>query len=143
MDWESSYTESQSTNTAESLETSSQIESISSVLTSSSEILQFPLTPTTLTSQKSCQTEECTETVVIDQKMYEELVSKSAAAFDLKEEISMLRNKCFDLFGEEGNPEMDPNKFESICKEAGAETEYFNLFSIPSVLKECLIAVGH
>eukprot|EP00794_Sanderia_malayensis_P004307 gene4307-4877_t len=77
------------------------------IYTSSSQIVPPPLPDIfqAETTEKSCQTEA---TVTISQELYDDLVSKSSAAFDLKEEILRVRQRCTDLFGDEGNPEMDP-----------------------------------
>eukprot|EP00794_Sanderia_malayensis_P004178 gene4178-4734_t len=120
MEWESSYTDTES-------QTSSQ-NSASTIFTSSSQIVPPPLPDIfqAETTEKSCQTEA---TVTISQELYDDLVSKSSAAFDLKEEILRVRQRCTDLFGDEGNPEMDPKKFEIICQEAGANKIFPFIFN--------------
>ena len=112
MEWESSYTETEETATASQLDNSS-----STIFTSSSQTLHFPSPSYIETKDRSCQTDAA---ITISQELYDELVLKSSAAFDLNDEITKVRMKCTDLFGEEGNPEMDPKKFELICQDAGA-----------------------
>ena len=84
MEWKSSY------NDTESCETSSQAESPSSTIyTSSSQVIQFP-SMSAETVEKSCQTEN--QTITISQEQYDDLVSKCSAVFDLKEEIMKVKH---------------------------------------------------
>ncbi len=39
------------------------------------------------------------------------------------------------MFGEDGTPEMDPEKFETLCHDAGAK-KFLVLFQMPSVWKK-------
>ena len=38
-----------------------------------------------------------------------------------KDEITKIRSKCIELYGDEGSPEMDPSKFGKICNDADAQ----------------------
>ena len=115
MEWESSNAYSEDTN---STQDPGQHSSISLKTDQSSQIAQLPSSPPNQTTETSCQTED---TVVLTQEMYDELVFRSAAAFDLKDQILKVRQRCTELFGDEGSPEMDPKKFEIICQQAGAD----------------------
>ena len=50
------------------------------------------------------------------------------STFDIREELSILRRKCAGLYGENGNPEMEPMEFETLCQEAGANSIYFRSY---------------
>ena len=50
------------------------------------------------------------------------------STFDIREELSLLRRKCAGLYGENGNPEMEPMEFETLCQEAGAKNIFQYIF---------------
>ena len=75
--------------------------------------------------------------VIIQKDNYEKLVIEASKNFNLQEEIAKVRLKCTELFGDNGSPEMDPTKFESICKDAGAKN-VFPFFIMHYVLDNLL-----
>ena len=64
--------------------------------------------------------------IVLDRVEYQNLLLKAAnVPFDMKSEVQKLSQKCYHLFENSAQPEMNPDKMEQICQEAGA----INLFS--------------
>eukprot|EP00794_Sanderia_malayensis_P020709 gene20709-22741_t len=98
MEWESSYAETQNT------------EEEQHDIACQTEKLAF--------ADKSCQTKN--DDIVIDLQLYNDLLEKSSAAINLRDEIENVKQKCTDLFGHDGTPEMNPEKFEKMCEDAGA-----------------------
>ena len=77
-----------------------------------------------MSASVECQTDDIT---VLSKDEYEALVHKAAQKFDLKDDLEKL--KTFILAYDVQPPEMDPDHFQEICKQAGAE----NLF--PTLLR--------
>lgn len=64
--------------------------------------------------------------IVLGRVEYQDLLVKAAnVPFDMRSEVTKLSQKCYQLFGNSAQPEMNPDKMEKICLEAGA----INLFS--------------
>ena len=73
------------------------------------------------TKEESCQTENSIcNSVILGTSEYQKLIKDASVHFNLQGEITKIRAKCTELFGEDGNPEMDPFKFEKICIDAEA-----------------------
>ena len=62
--------------------------------------------------------------MIIGQADYEKLVRDASSTFNLQGEITKIRSKCTELYGDDGSPEMDPSKFEKICKDAEAQNVF-------------------
>ena len=73
--------------------------------------------PSITTAEQECQTDNG---VFLSKDKYEELVLKASSYPNFKNDLNKLRPVVSKL----AQPEMDPDAFEIICKEAGAEKLY-------------------
>eukprot|EP00112_Aurelia_sp_Birch-Aquarium-sp1_P004638 Seg1525.10 transcript_id=Seg1525.10/GoldUCD/mRNA.D3Y31 product="hypothetical protein" protein_id=Seg1525.10/GoldUCD/D3Y31 len=80
--------------------------------------------------EESCKTESSmNNSVIIGQADYENLIRDASRAFNLQDEITKIRSKCTELYGNDGSPEMDLTKFEKICKDAGASNVFTFIYN--------------
>ena len=74
--------------------------------------------------ESASQTDQ--DIIVLGREEYQHLLLKATTIpFDMKSEVAKLSQKCYQLFGNSAQPEMNPDKMEKICHEADA----INLFS--------------
>ncbi len=56
--------------------------------------------------------------IVLDKEKYENLIAKAnTVPFDMKIQVATLSQKCYQLFGNSTQPEMNLDKMEKICHE--------------------------
>ena len=85
--------------------------------------------PDTEQKDESCQTESSlTNSVILEKDEYERLIRDASRSFDLQNEVTQVRLRCTELFGDDGNPEMDPIKFEKVCEDAGARNIFQSIY---------------
>ena len=69
--------------------------------------------PTTITAEQGCQTDDG---VFLPKDKYEELVHKASSHPNFTNDLNKLRPVSSKM----AQPEMDPDAFEIICRDAGA-----------------------
>ncbi len=85
--------------------------------------------PDTEQKEESCQTESSlTNSVILEKDEYESTIRDASRSFDLQNEVTKVRLRCTELFGDDGNPEMDPIKFEKVCEDAGARNIFQSIY---------------
>ena len=73
--------------------------------------------------EKEIQTDETH--VLISKAEYEELLQKASFCVDFQGDLNKISNYFTSVFNQ--SPEMNPNKFEQICKQVGAENLFHTL----------------
>ena len=69
--------------------------------------------------ETACQTNDV---VVMDKEQYDDLLQNAVTvSINMPEEVARISKKCFELFGTNSQPVLDPDEFEKICFDAGAE----------------------
>ena len=64
------------------------------------------------------------DSVVVTQDFVDELVQKASAECNLQSQVSRIKDKCFEKYGEKGAPITDPVEFRKLCHDAGATSIY-------------------
>ena len=122
MEWESSENGCNNSSQEDSSTITLTCPSQLLILSQQEEPLNFPHVET---KEESRQTEHNMSTsVILGVADYQNLVRDASKTFNLKDDITKIRVKCAELCGEDGNPEMDPSRFERMSIDAEAENVF-------------------
>ena len=64
--------------------------------------------------------------VTVTKQVFNDLVRKASTECDLQYQVSKIKDKCFERYGEKGAPVTDPVEFRKLCCDAG-ETTIFGI----------------